>query len=1316
MPVTVYAEPTPGLRLTGTDVWGGNPTPTFDDSYSNIAQLKAWWQNENVIASSLAYGEDLTPSTARTYKPNEVWNPAKYLESLNIEDPDERRRLWEMMYDTGSLQQYEKRQWNEYEQTRSREIMASTGFMESLLYGVASGLADPVTLTAMIATSGVGFAGGAARAALKVGAIGAADIAYQEAMLQGSQTQRTGLETVLGVAAGFGLGGIVGGIGGAVYKALPNPAKTREQLSKILQQDAIDGATPRAPVTWEPDGPIRIPEAKSDAEEIARINAANAATFLEGGKWARWVGIHKFNSIMRLALSKNPWIREWAQRVQSTEGYMPGDFAGTSKRAVAPAGPAIERMRKEFGGRMLDLQGDSYLAWAAHQGLSKLQEITGRHLSESDVIANNARIGELMMKYDGTEESLARATTNIDGGIEMDYRWAKESLDKLEEIVDDYQQSLYMKGAFRADFQELVFGSRSKTADKAKKEIEGLDEASAKAEEDDALGAEATTLSRGVEDEGFAKADEQIGVDLANEDAAIRKDMAKQRKQVDKTLAEMRKRHERELADLDAKHAKANEKAPKRSGGNTVSEALVLRNQRQATARQKKVAQQEGQIAREEAKFQKKIDGRIGKAQKDAAKARKDLQARAEKARVAREKADAQTLKRIEKRKADAAAKRQSLEEGIASMRRIEEGDYKYAKSLMQRFHGERIYRPQAHNLDEMRRAGVDEWVATAIAARLSWVNKQIEAGYGNAREIAAWTKERVALEKGVADQGQFEKWAKVYEDLTQERSFNNNFQSKSYLSNSSQTASNLKKRAYKFDQAVMARFLDNDVQALFGRHFATVIPEVQLRARGLWEQKDIEDGFAESRRIYKLMKKQIMEDETLTPRQKRRRSKRMDSDYDGEVRSMEAMLRTMRNEDYQNSAQWEKEVTYWVNAINGMRTLGGVMPASLSDLPMAVSKVGAEHAGKAMLAFKSEFEAAGLDKEMMGKLMGVLEYGNFATIHKLTESDEFGLNPSMASRNLGKVQEAFYHATVIIKWNQTMKEMIVHATSDRILTAALGLKNLSKHDIAWLRRDGWTEERLQQVKNLYNTRGNDGKSYGRVLDGGLLVLDIARIRKDAKTNPALAQTLLAADDFASTMNRAADRGVVTPQAGDLPAIVTKYTPLLKLLTSLKAFGLASFNKTTIPMAGQMKHGDAGTAAWAIASTFVGTGSYMARQSFYDLAITENPQTLFLEGFHRSGMLGLYNQGMQMTQMLTNNFFGLGEKVGFEVPSRYFARGALTDLLGPTAGLLESTAGIANVYSKALSGDEISDAEWIKGWRVMPFNNVFYLRYAAERM
>ena len=87
-----------------------------------------------------------------------------------------------------------------------------------------------------------------------------------------------------------------------------------------------------------------------------------------------------------------------------------------------------------------------------------------------------------------------------------------------------------------------------------------------------------------------------------------------------------------------------------------------------------------------------------------------------------------------------------------------------------------------------------------------------------------------------------------------------------------------------------------------------------------------------------------------------------------------------------------------------------------------------------------------------------------------------------------------------------------------------------------------------------------------------------------------------------------------------------------------------------------------------------------------------------------------------MAQMMTNNFLGVGEAIGLEVPARYYARGVASDLLGPTMGILEGGAEAVNTYSKYASGEEISAKEAARVARLIPFNNLFYLRGALERI
>jgi len=116
----------------------------------------------------------------------------------------------------------------------------------------------------------------------------------------------------------------------------------------------------------------------------------------------------------------------------------------------------------------------------------------------------------------------------------------------------------------------------------------------------------------------------------------------------------------------------------------------------------------------------------------------------------------------------------------------------------------------------------------------------------------------------------------------------------------------------------------------------------------------------------------------------------------------------------------------------------------------------------------------------------------------------------------------------------------------------------------------------------------------------------------------------------------------------------------------------------------------------------------------YDREISENPQTLAYEGLLRGGALGLYSDGMAISQKMTQNWFGLGDQLGIETPSRYYARGLLTDVLGPTAGLAEDAGYMIHAASGLARGEQLSESDKAKGARMLPFNNLFYLRAVLE--
>jgi hypothetical protein len=262
-----------------------------------------------------------------------------------------------------------------------------------------------------------------------------------------------------------------------------------------------------------------------------------------------------------------------------------------------------------------------------------------------------------------------------------------------------------------------------------------------------------------------------------------------------------------------------------------------------------------------------------------------------------------------------------------------------------------------------------------------------------------------------------------------------------------------------------------------------------------------------------------------------------------------------------------------------------------------------------------------------------------------------------------------------------------------------------------WFARDGWDEAKFNSLERLrkeysFSHENSIFINTGKIFQdwGEAIPANRAKLDADAKL----------ADEFNTFLKKHSDRAVVTPGAGDFPTILTSH-PIFKLAAQFKGFGMASINKTTIPMIQGMGAGDSNMTFGFLGMTLFGTAAYMLRQKIYDRDITENWETLAYEGLLRGGALGLFSDGMAISQKLTDNWFGLGDVLNIETPSRYYARGILTDILGPSAGLIEDVGYAINAASGAVQGDEVTDADRAKALRMMPFNNLFYLRYGLER-
>ena len=133
--------------------------------------------------------------------------------------------------------------------------------------------------------------------------------------------------------------------------------------------------------------------------------------------------------------------------------------------------------------------------------------------------------------------------------------------------------------------------------------------------------------------------------------------------------------------------------------------------------------------------------------------------------------------------------------------------------------------------------------------------------------------------------------------------------------------------------------------------------------------------------------------------------------------------------------------------------------------------------------------------------------------------------------------------------------------------------------------------------------------------------------------------------------------------------------------------------------------------------TMMGSVAYMIRQKLYDREITDSNTQLAWEGLLRGGALGIFTDGIAISQKATGNFFGAGDAIGLEGFSRYYARDIWGDIGGPSMGAVDDIYHVfTNATSAASPGGEWTERNSAQAARLLPFNNLFYLRAVLENL
>jgi hypothetical protein len=298
------------------------------------------------------------------------------------------------------------------------------------------------------------------------------------------------------------------------------------------------------------------------------------------------------------------------------------------------------------------------------------------------------------------------------------------------------------------------------------------------------------------------------------------------------------------------------------------------------------------------------------------------------------------------------------------------------------------------------------------------------------------------------------------------------------------------------------------------------------------------------------------------------------------------------------------------VRTYNYQRLLGGQTVSSVPDLGKLVQRYGMEKTSKAAAAFVSDMQLNKLTREQAKQFLTALDW--VLDSHSTSRTGaEIGDIVTGGHGVLRKAQEfgdmsakMFARVTGMATWNASLKALAaLMEVNSTIRAATKGLDGLTEFQKAGYRQMGFTDEDLAVIKQQF-------EKHGEWYEDAL-----ARPRTelwDAGTEGVAQKLELAA-------MRAGDIVTTTRGSGDLPLMMD--SPIVKSLFQFKSFGMASVNRTLIPFAQGLAHGDIATANGVALMIGLGTAVYAAKELVAGRQPSTDPMKVAQEAMYWSGLM-----------------------------------------------------------------------------------------------
>jgi hypothetical protein len=464
-----------------------------------------------------------------------------------------------------------------------------------------------------------------------------------------------------------------------------------------------------------------------------------------------------------------------------------------------------------------------------------------------------------------------------------------------------------------------------------------------------------------------------------------------------------------------------------------------------------------------------------------------------------------------------------------------------------------------------------------------------------------------------------------------------------------------LKERTFNIPDELVEDFLENDMEAIMRRYTRTMGAEVELADK--FGRPDMKTQFEEITNEYNDLRAAAAND------QERQRLTKAEAKDVKNLAAFRDMIRgTYRAAD--ESSDWSK-ITRAALTWNYIRLLGGVTLASLTDASRFVAVHGVRATMReALPGLVKGVKAAQIsrsDAKALGAVTERVLQSRLASLADLNDPYAYG---SRFERFLSNASNVFSRATGLGWWNDTLKTVSSVMTQNRMMRNALDWSASGKTERAYMAYLGIDEDMAQRIAAQFN-------KYGLEEDG----IYGANVSQWDDTSAVRA--------WGAALNKDVDRTIITKGVADTPLWMK--TNWGRLIGQFKSFGLASNQRVLIAGLQERPHRLAEMMVMSSAlGMMIGYLKYIERGDFDEAnKLLDNPGLWVAEGLDRSGILAIPFEISNTAEKL--GFPGIvsgaqslaGDQDQGGGASRYASRGKLGAVLGPSAGLFEDLAQIA---------------------------------------